>query len=354
MFEKMLLPDRVKAAKEKTRRVVDYLVYLLELHENNAIVLYSPTLSAQIPISFAANAFNVFQQGLHQFEIVRLCALWDRAEPEKENVPTIIELIDHPDVIESLAQETAAHWQGLGGSILNPSDDPELRALEADTLQRSNQQFGQEQAQKARDELRKAIEDSRVILASAKHASIMNLRDKHLAHSLSKTRRERKVGRRRARHPRRHAPDRGGTLLLGERHRLFISGQQGDRPQERQGLVGGLHVQYHSVAMFARPIKGDLDRSLSMLMHEARHKLTDECNQIKSVAIKAGALQSTRVIVTAATTADEQHQDAMKQTKPMLLDFIERMQGKSSVTPATRCCSWNAGIAKLLIIGRNA
>ena len=60
--------------------------------------------------------------------------------------------------------------------------------------QRSNQQFGQEQAQKARDELRKAIEDSRVILASAKHASIMNFRDKHLAHSLSETRREKKVG----------------------------------------------------------------------------------------------------------------------------------------------------------------
>jgi ribosome maturation protein Sdo1 len=78
--------------------------------------------------------------------------------------------------------------------------------------------------------------------------------------------------------------------------------------------------------MFERPIKGDLDRSLSMLMHEARHKLTDECNQIKSDAIKAWALQSTRVIVTAATTADEQHQDAMKQAKPMLLDFIERMQ----------------------------
>jgi hypothetical protein len=40
-------------------------------------VLYSDTLSSQIPTSFAANAFNVFQRGMHQFEIVRLCALWD-------------------------------------------------------------------------------------------------------------------------------------------------------------------------------------------------------------------------------------------------------------------------------------
>jgi hypothetical protein len=166
----------------------------MELHENNAIVLYSPTLSRQIPTSFAANAFNVFQQALHQFEIVRLCALWDGAGREKENIPTVIELIDHPDVIEALAQETASHWQGIGGCILNPSDDPELQVLEVEAFQRSNEQFGQKQAQKARDGLRKAIADSREILASPKHASIMNLRHKYLAHSLSKTRREEKVG----------------------------------------------------------------------------------------------------------------------------------------------------------------
>jgi hypothetical protein len=36
----------------------------LELHENNAIVLYSTTLSRQIPTSFAANAFRVFQTAM--------------------------------------------------------------------------------------------------------------------------------------------------------------------------------------------------------------------------------------------------------------------------------------------------
>ena len=194
MFETIPTAERIKIAKEKTRRVVDHLLYVLELHENNAIALYSPTLSSQIPTSFAANAFNVFQQGLHQFEIVRLCALWDRAELDKENIPTVIELIDNPDVIETLAQETASHWSGIGGLILNPSDDPEMHALEVQALQRSNEEFGAEQAQKARGELRKAIDSTRSILASPKYASIMNLRDKHLAHSLSQTRREQKVG----------------------------------------------------------------------------------------------------------------------------------------------------------------
>jgi hypothetical protein len=194
MFEKMPVQERIRVAKEKTRRIVDHLHYLLELHENNAIVLYGPTLSQQIPTSFAANAFNVFQQSMHQFEIVRLCALWDSTELEKENIPTIIELIDHPDVIEALAQETASHWGGMGGAVLNQSDDPELRRLEVEALQRINEQFGQEQAQRARDQLRKAIIDSRALLASQKHASIMNLRDKHLAHSLSETRREKRAG----------------------------------------------------------------------------------------------------------------------------------------------------------------
>jgi hypothetical protein len=91
-ISKMTVAERMTAAKEKMPRVVDHLCYLLALHENNAIVTYSPMLSKQIPTSFAANAFNVFQRGMHQFEIIRLCSLWDSAGPEKENLPTIIEL----------------------------------------------------------------------------------------------------------------------------------------------------------------------------------------------------------------------------------------------------------------------
>ena len=61
-------------------------------------------------------------------------------------------------------------------------------------------------------------------------------------------------------------------------------------------------------------------------MHESRHKLLDECNGIKSQAAMAGALQSNRIIISAAKAADTLHQEAMKQSAPMLFDFIERMQ----------------------------
>jgi AbiU2 len=192
MFENLTIAERVAEAKEKTRRVVDHLLYVLELHENNAIVLYSPTLSAQIPLSFAANAFKVFQQGLHQFEIVRLCALWDGPDPKKENIPTVIELVDHPDVINSLAQEISTHWNAPESVFYY--DDPEAQASAVAAFQQIDELFGEEQAEKARLELRRAIDDGRAIMTSAKHASIMNLRDKHLAHSLSETWREQRTG----------------------------------------------------------------------------------------------------------------------------------------------------------------
>jgi AbiU2 len=176
---KLSLSERIEAAKAKTASVVDHLLYLVELHENNALVVYSPLLSSQIPTSHAANAFNVFQRGLHQIEVVRLCALWDSIDLAKENVPTIIELIVRPDVVEALAKETASHWDG--------------QTSDAD-LERIDKEYGEQQAQKARTSLRRAIDDAHEIMGSARLQSIMNLRDKHLAHSLSQTRREQKVG----------------------------------------------------------------------------------------------------------------------------------------------------------------
>jgi AbiU2 len=187
MFEHMSIAERIKAAKMKTERVVDHLLYLLALHENNAIIVYSDTLSSQITRSLAANAFNVFQGGLHQFEIVRLCALWDRAGADRESIPTIIELIKPPDVIEALAQETLRYWSVIGGDIMGQPEDPELSASADAALRRANEKFGQQEAQRTRDELRKAIVDVCTILDSPRLKSIMNLRHKHLAHSLTET-----------------------------------------------------------------------------------------------------------------------------------------------------------------------
>ena len=89
MFKNLGAPERIERAKAKIEKVLDHFLYALELHANNADVVYSSVLSSQIPTSYAANAFNVFQRSMHQIAVVRLCALWDGVDADKENIPTV-------------------------------------------------------------------------------------------------------------------------------------------------------------------------------------------------------------------------------------------------------------------------
>jgi AbiU2 len=183
MFEQMMTADRVRAAKEKTQRVVDHLLHLLALHENNAIVVYSPTLASQIPRSYAANAFNMFQESLHRFEIVRLCALWDLPSPDRESIPTIVRLVNDSRVIDALVEETRSSWSSKVPA--NPSEDPELDAAVRDRLGQLNELRAKEKTAEARVGISRSIERGQEIEGSVCLAGVKNLRDRHLAHSLS-------------------------------------------------------------------------------------------------------------------------------------------------------------------------
>jgi hypothetical protein len=68
--------------------------------------------------------------------------------------------------------------------------------------------------------------------------------------------------------------------------------------------------------MFVQPIKADIDRVLSNMMHDARHRLMIEKNRLMAEASMKGALN---VIVTIASVADQIHDAAMKETSPVLL-----------------------------------
>ncbi len=186
--------ERVEIAKATTRKVLDHFLYLLSLHENSTIVVYSSGLSNQIPTSHAANAFNVFQRCMHHLEIIRLCAIWDTAEKEKECIRTIIELIDDAEVLQALIDETRGHWASLQSVIYGLPENPELAREVREELRVGNERLGDEQASRAYSELKQAIDDAREIMCSPKLKSIRNLRDKHLAHSLSVTRAETKAG----------------------------------------------------------------------------------------------------------------------------------------------------------------
>jgi hypothetical protein len=106
--------------------------------------------------------------------------------------------------------------------------------------------------------------------------------------------------------------------------------------------------------MFELPIKGDIDRTLSNLMHDARHRLMIEKNRITAEAAQAGALQGNRVIVTVASFADQIHDASMKQATPILLDFIERMRlPPAEITEWARPHLENLGNSLLGIIPPN-
>jgi hypothetical protein len=182
--------DRIDLAQAKTRQAVAHLLEILALHENNAIIVYSDKLAKQIPKSRGANAFNTFQQSMHRYEIVRICALWDSKDSAKENISTIVELIRPDAVIGRLGLEMEKFWGDFGGSILNPSDDLELAEIEKQVFLASEREFGRKQAAKVRRKLRGAINLFDKTHQSPKVVALHNLRDKRLAHLLSHTRRE--------------------------------------------------------------------------------------------------------------------------------------------------------------------
>ena len=179
-----MIEERIRLAKTKTKKLLGHFLYLAAIHENNAIVVFSPMLAEQIPHSYAAHAFNVFQHVMHDFEIVRLCALWDRAGEDKESIPSIVNLIDHPPIIDALVDEVRSHWRSI--AIRNiASLDPTLSKVELQRQKALQDALPDRQAAMAACELRSAIEDAQRILSEPGLTALRDYRNRQLAHSLA-------------------------------------------------------------------------------------------------------------------------------------------------------------------------
>ncbi|MEY9123300.1 AbiU2 domain-containing protein [Bradyrhizobium yuanmingense] len=190
MFETWDATKRIAEAKRLTERLVDHAHYLLDIRENNVIVVYSDQLAKQIPRSYAANAFNLFREAMHQIEIVRLSALWDQAQIDNETILTVIELVDNEEVIKTLAEAARAQYARVP-EPMDPNEPAEEREFALKFLQEINAKRGEEHANNAVAGLRKAIADARAIKSSSQLKSIHHLRHKHVAHYLTQTKEER-------------------------------------------------------------------------------------------------------------------------------------------------------------------
>jgi len=89
--------ERVDRARVIVSRQIDDLQSLIAVSEANRIIIYSPKLASQIPASYAANAFNVFQWVSLNYEIPRACALWDSPREDRASIPTLISLVNTPE-----------------------------------------------------------------------------------------------------------------------------------------------------------------------------------------------------------------------------------------------------------------
>jgi hypothetical protein len=179
MFESKEPEWRINEAKRATKRVVDHAVDLLWINESNAVTLYSDVLAKQIPRSYAAHAFNVFRKSMHQIEIVRLCALWDPPKIERETIPTIIELIDHLEVLARLADAVRAQYPPVTANQVAEGSDAEV-------INFYHAKLGNERSQEALVELRTAIDHARELQKSERLKAIRTLRNFHVAHNLTR------------------------------------------------------------------------------------------------------------------------------------------------------------------------
>lgn len=180
---------RVDLARVKIKNVVDRISALLLISEQNALIVYSPLLAGQIPASRAGHAFNSFQHAMHGYEIVQLCALWDKPDHTlaHNSIPTVHALIDDDNVIDALVSDVSAHWCQRGARVYKDAEKLVDEQTAGAMIEDFNRRQGDKEAAKAKDELSRMREKIPEIVASTTLMSVKNMRDRFLAHALEET-----------------------------------------------------------------------------------------------------------------------------------------------------------------------
>lgn len=160
--------ERLTRALEKTSRLIDHMSEVIRLHESNRLLVYTDVLSGQIPISYAAHAFNELSRAQHFFEIARLCALWDPSDAHRDSIPTVFSLLNSDATKALLRQRIVDSW-GMDASGFS-----EGRAGAAVAkFERAERLFG-------------------CLVDSSRLKALRNFRHKFIAHALTMTNAEAK------------------------------------------------------------------------------------------------------------------------------------------------------------------
>lgn len=180
---------RIEIAQQRANRLIDHVRDLASVHEANKIVVYSKTLSSQVPRSHAASAFNQMQRSMLMFELVRLCAMWDPCREDRESAPTIADLIDKPEIIQKIVDDRHDRYANEPLPYdCTPTSDPLIQKAKDDWWERYRLEQADFEADRTRKQLTDALDRITKMRASPILKSMRDFRDENIAHNLDPNR----------------------------------------------------------------------------------------------------------------------------------------------------------------------
>lgn len=178
--------ERAKELQEPIDRLIRECIWLFATYEH---VVISDKLAKQIPTSTAANAFNFFRDSQSYLVTIRLCALWDSANrKDRQSIPVVCGLIDHPDVMQALATEYGEWWyqQSLSTTRPYPKNASANLKRNIDRLQEAAAaRTRNSETTKAKRWLRAFVYSCKCTLQHPRFKAVMQTRNTMMAHWLS-------------------------------------------------------------------------------------------------------------------------------------------------------------------------
>lgn len=159
---------RLELAQDKTRRLLDFAISNMVSYANSQHLVYSDTISKQIPKSYAANAFKALQHDLMQFQVIKVCRVWENLDLDGYNFKTIEYLIDDLAVKRLIYELHIQNYISFSSSVANNNASTVLTFL--GRFQRSIKH----------------------VLESSELANVQNFRHK-LAHNIEQTSSEKQL-----------------------------------------------------------------------------------------------------------------------------------------------------------------
>jgi hypothetical protein len=145
----------IQKLKAKVRAADEEFAFAQACHEAWKPTAYDAELHQRLGSSYATNTFNLIRLVLRREMVLGLMRLWDK-DKRTVDMRSIANALADKRIVDALAADYAAHWQGV-----NPSDlqgvPEQYRAALADSHSKSEMKFGQQQSDKLREKASEAI-----------------------------------------------------------------------------------------------------------------------------------------------------------------------------------------------------